>query len=157
MYPELQQLIHEAEFNYLQRDDLETFSNCINSLQSKMEVYRLLRDREIEIFQIVADKLVAKFSDSQEKALETSLQHWLLITRYSAMAMLLNNPEFLERRLLEWLTDIVQARESQSIDSAVHSLLVAELKNFLNASQMNDLEPFLNQAKEYLVKDGVRV
>ncbi|MBE9222232.1 phycobilisome protein [Cyanobacterium stanieri LEGE 03274] len=156
MYPELQLLIHEAEFNYLQSNDLETFSKCINSLQGKMDIYRLLRDREIEIFQIVADKLVAKFSDSQEKALEISLQHWLLITRYSAMAMLLNNPEFLERRLLEWLTDVVEARESQSIDSAVHSLLITELKQALNPSQIADLEPFLNQAKEYLVKDTVR-
>ncbi|AFZ46639.1 hypothetical protein Cyast_0663 [Cyanobacterium stanieri PCC 7202] len=156
MYPELQTLIHEAEYNYLQKDDLELFSEHINNLQQKLEVYRLLRDQEIEIFQGVADKLVAQFSDSQEKALETSLHHWLLIMRYAAMAMLLNNPEFLERRLLEWLTDIVQVRESQSIDSAVHSLLMTQLGKTMDSSELNYLEPFLNQAKEYLVNAPVR-
>lgn len=93
MYPELQALIHKAEFNYLQSDDLEIFVDEINHLEAKMEVYRFLRDQEIDVFQKVADKLVEKFSESQEKYLEVSLQHWLLIGRYAAMAMLLNNPE----------------------------------------------------------------
>lgn len=156
MYPDLQILIHEAEFNYLQKDDLEIFSEHIDNLQQKLEVYRLVRDREIEIFQEVANRLVAQFPSTQEKALESSLHHWLLIMRYAAMAMLLNNPEFLERRLLEWLTDIVQIRESQSIDVAVHSLLINQLGKVMNSPELKYLEPFLNQAKEYLVNAPVQ-
>ncbi len=157
MYPELQALIHEAEYSYLQGGDLETLSNHVATLGDKMSAYKVLRDEELTIFQGVADKLENKFLDDSVKKLENSLQHWLLITRYCAMAMLLNNPEFLERRLLEWLTDIVQVRETRTIDEEVYSLLVGQVKKVLSEVQVTYLLPFLTQAKDHLVRDVVEV
>jgi len=157
MYPELQALIHEAEYSYLGSDDLESLSAHIATLAEKINGYKKLRDEELNIFQEVADKLEAKFPEENTQVLENSLQHWLLITRYCGMAMLLNNPEFLERRLLEWLTDIVQVRQSQAIDEAVRSLLVVGLNKLLSEQEVAYLLPFLDQAKDYLTRDSVAV
>lgn len=73
MYPELQALIHEAEFQYLNEDDLNRFSCEISTLKNRIAVYKLLRDEEIKIFQEVADDLVAQFPKENSKRIETAI------------------------------------------------------------------------------------
>lgn len=153
MYPELQALIHEAEFQYLQGEDLDRLSQEMSTLKDRLTAYRILRDKEISIFQTVADTLIEKLPNEKTKKLETSLRHWLLITRYCGMAMLLNNPEFLEHRLLEWLTDIVVAHESQSISQTIYSVLIAKLEKELSETQLQHIQRFLAQANNYLAEN----
>jgi hypothetical protein len=155
MYPELQALIHEAEFQYLQKKDLDQLSSHVSSLQEKLATYQILREQEIEIFQAVADKLLDLFPQKNPQQIETVIRHWLLVTRYCAMAMLLNNPEFLERRLLEWLTDIVNAHELQALENSLYSILEAKLSKNLTEKQVAYLQPFLVQAKNALINPEV--
>lgn len=151
MYPELQALIHEAEFQYLQAEDLGKLSNHVNSLQDRLATYKIIRDQEIEMFQTVADKLLETFSEQRSKQIETAIKHWLLIIRYCGMAMLLNNTDFLKRRLLEWFTDIVKVHEVQDIEGSLYSMLLGELRKNLSETQRDCLQPFLEQAKSCLI------
>lgn len=155
MYPELEAIIHQGEDKYLADEDLEGFSSHISSLTERLEVYELIRDNEISIFQEIADQLQEKFPDENNNNIEKCLKHWLLTMRYCAMAMLLNNPEFLEHRLLEWLSDIVKVYDSESIDFTLFSLLSKELKNLLSESQLNCLNPFLEKVKNTLLNTEV--
>lgn len=150
MYPELQALIHEAEHQYLQADNLYRLNQEVSTLKDRLTAYKILRDQEISIFQEVADKAVKQFPQEDGKKIENVIRHWILITRYCGMAMLLNNPEFLEHRLLEWLTDIVQAHESQSLFSVIYSLLVVKLGGELSEAGLQQIQPFLTQANDYL-------
>lgn len=149
MYPALQALIHEAEHTYLQQSDLDQLLAETSTLRARLQVYRTLRDGEIDIFQSIADKLVSKLSDEKTHNLEHCLRHWLSITRYCAMAMLLNNPEYLDRTLLEWLTDIVQAHESQKISAVLYSLLIKKLEDEL-PDGLPYIKPYLTQAHEHI-------
>lgn len=151
MYPELQALIHEAEFQYLQAEDLGQLSDHVSSLQDRLATYKIIRDQEIEMFQTVADKLLEIFPQQNPQQIETAIKHWLLVIRYCAMAMLLNNPEFLERRLLEWFTDIVKAHEVENIENSLYSILQAQLLENLSETQIDCLQPFLEQARNALI------
>lgn len=155
MYPELQALIHEAESQYLNEEDLNKLSLEVSTLKNRIAAYKLLRDEEIKIFQGIADDLVTKFPQENPKKIETTIRHWLVIMRYSTMAMMLNNHEFLEHRLLEWLTDIIQAHQSDAIFAAIYSLLIAKLNNVLSNDELAHIQPFLTQANDYLVNDPV--
>ena len=151
MYPELQALIHEAEFQYLNAGDLDQVTHHVNGLKERLAIYRFIRNQEIDIFQGIADKLLEVFPQHNPKQIETAIRHWLLVTRYCGMAMLLNNPEFLERRLLEWLTEIVTAHKLQNIENSLYSMLIGRLEKELSSEQMAYLEPFLSQAKQSLI------
>ena len=70
--------------------------------------------------------------------------------RYCAMAMLLNNPEYLQRSVLEWLTDMVQAHQMQSVESTIYDLLLSQLQKMLSRQQFASIEPFLEQSKAIL-------
>lgn len=154
MYPELQALIHEAEYQYLKASDLNNLSSHVSTLKDRLPGYKIIRDQEIPIFQGIADKLLNSFGVEKTKQIETAIRHWLLVNRYCAMAMLLNNHEFLEHRLLEWLTDIVQASNLSEIENTLYSMLVKQLNQSLSDVQMSYFEPFLTQAKNSLIKEG---
>ena len=154
MHPDIKTLVYEAEDHYLKLAELKIFKDSITSLVVRLETYKLLRDREIDIFQPVADALVDRFSEESQETLERALKHWLSVVRYCAMAMLLNNPEFLQRRILEWLTDIVQAHQIQEMEKHLYQLLKAGLQENLTERQWALLEPFLSQAEMTLFKSG---
>lgn len=152
MNANIQFLLYDADERYLKSGEIGTFKSYTLSLSQRLEAYELLRDKEIAIFQPIANALIASFPDQQQD-LEQSLKNWLAILRYCAMAMLQNNPEFLERRLLEWLTDIVRVHQTQTIDTAVYKALQKQLPQILADKQYSLLQPFLAQAAARLVPD----
>lgn len=156
MYPELQTLLYEAEERYLESEDLELLKVQVVSLKDRIVIYESLRENEIQIFQPIANRLLEKFSDENPKLIEKALQHWLSIMRYCAMAMLLNNPEFLQGRLLEWLEDIVKVYQIQSIEKALYQLLQNRLQKILSQEQMALLNPYLQLAKTSLLDNQLQ-
>ncbi len=154
MHPEIKALLYEAEENYLKPEEIETFKHYASSLAQRLETYELLRDQEVAIFQPIADQLLKTFPQEKQETLERSLKHWLSVLCYCAMAMLLNNQEFFRRRLLEWLTDLVQAHQTQAIEITLCQLLQVHLKELLSDQQLALVQPFLNQAENTLLGTG---
>ncbi len=150
MYPQIKTLLYEAEDRYLRLEEIETFKHRAFSLQECLETYELLRDNELAIFQPVADRLLDAFPQEKPESVKRALKHWLSVLRYCAMAMLLNNPEFLQRRLLEWLTDLVQVHQTQAIEMTLYQLLQARLQELFSEQHLALVEPFLAQAEETL-------
>jgi hypothetical protein len=146
MHPELKTLLYKAENEYLQASEIKAFNNHIGSLAQRLETYETIRDREIDIFQPLADKLSAAFSKTDEAILEQVLKNWLSILRYCAMAMLMNNSEFLQQRLLEWMSEVVKSSQVRDIETSACNLLNKQLKAELSDSKFALLAPYLEQA-----------
>lgn len=145
MHPNIHTLLYKAEARYLNRGEIDAYKSYTSSLAQRLETYELLRDGEINIFQPIADKLERTYPE-QQQMLEKSLKNWLAALRYCAMAMLLDNREFLQRRVLEWLTDTVQAHQTRAIDTSLYQLLQAQMPQILSKEQLALLQPFLDQA-----------
>ncbi|MBW4577285.1 MAG: phycobilisome protein [Aphanothece sp. CMT-3BRIN-NPC111] len=154
MHSEIKTLLYEAEEHYLKPAEIETFKHCASFLAQRLETYELLRNQEIAIFQPVADQLLERFPQEKQETLERALKHWLSVLRYCAMAMLLNNQEFLQRRILEWLTDMVQAHQTQEIESALYQLLQKQLKELFTEQQLALVQPFLERAEMTLLRSS---
>lgn len=146
MHSELKTLLYQAENEYLQSSEIKAFNNHIGSLAQRLETYETIRDREIEIFQPVADKLCSAFPKTDEAILEQVLKNWLSLLRYCAMAMLLNNSEFLQQRLLEWLGEVVKSSQVRDIETTICQLLNKQLKTELSDHKLALLTPYLEQA-----------
>ncbi|WP_107668255.1 phycobilisome protein [Cyanothece sp. BG0011] len=152
MQKDFETLFYEAEDHYLQASELLTLKNSADTLKKRLEIYRFLRDQEISIFQLVADHLVETFPNENPQRLEKGLKHWISVVRYAAMAMLLNNPDYFRHRILEWLTDIVQAQEMVTIETQIFEKLKQGLEEMLSSEQMELFSPFLEQAKITLLE-----
>jgi hypothetical protein len=147
----LQSLIYAADDHYLSDADLDRFHKDVQALAERVEVYEYLRDRELAILQPAADYLTEEFLGSEPKLLERTVVHWLSILRYAAMAMLLNNPEYLHRRILEWLPDLIAVYELRDLELAFYRFLQTQLKSNLSPEQLALLKPYLEDAYAMLL------
>ena len=152
MQVELNELLVQAENRYLQTEELLGFKSYAETLAQRLKIYEFLRDREVVIFQPIADQISIIFPQEKQERLEQVLQQWILILRHSAMAMLLNDSEYLQRRVLDWLSGLVQAHDTQSIDTQVYQLLNTRLNELLSTKALVFIQPFLEQVKSYLLK-----
>ncbi|AFZ37119.1 hypothetical protein Sta7437_3621 [Stanieria cyanosphaera PCC 7437] len=151
MHSDLQAFWYQAEDHYLQSEEIKAFKHHTDSLAQRLKTYKSIRDREIDIFQTVANQLLDVFPDQQEQLIEKALKHWLLVMRNCSMAMLLNNPEFLQRRLLEWLAPQIKAHQLQEIETKLYEFLQTSLQQFLSQEQFDLIEPFLLMAQTKLL------
>jgi hypothetical protein len=151
MQSNIEALVHQAEEDYLKQPDIELFRQYAASMQKRLETYECLRDREIAIFQPIVKQLMKTYSQENPQLLEKVLKHWVSVLRYCAMAMLLNNSEYLEYRLLEWLSGIVKAHQVESLESTLYELLLSRLSTVLAQQQLALLQPFLEQARAALL------
>lgn len=151
MQTELTELLVQAENRYLQTEELQGFKSYAETLAQRLKIYEFLRDREVMIFQPIADQVPKLYPQEKEERLEQILQQWILILRHSAMAMLLNDSEYLKQRVIEWLSGLIKAHNTQSIDSQIYQLLLARLNELLSPKAIIFLQPFLEQVKTGLL------
>ena len=154
MYPDVETLLNQAEDHLLNPEQIKTFKLNITSLTKRLETYEILRDKEAAIFQAIADQVLALYAKENPKTLEQVLKHWILLLRYCAMAMLLNDHTFLQHRILGWLKGLSQTYQTQAIETSLCQSLQTHLKQILSPQQIALLHPFLEQAQANLLESN---
>lgn len=154
MQTDLENFWQQAEEQFLNPSEIQDFRGTIDTLRQRLSAYETLRDEEGKIYRAIADRLVLQFPDENPKMLERALKHSIAVSRYCAMAMLLNNADYLQHRLLEWLTDIVQAYRMESLLVYLHESFLNEASAVLNPEGMSLLRPFLAQARTTLLESS---
>jgi hypothetical protein len=152
MHPQIEALFDEAENRYLKPEELTQISQYVDSLPARLDAYRALRDRELEIMQQVADQLQMAMPQEAIENLERSIKNALLVLRYCAMGMLLNNDSFVKERLLSWLSSTVGVFNTRTIDLALYRLLNQQLAQSLSSIHMSLLVPQLKLAQTVLLQ-----
>ncbi|NMF84814.1 hypothetical protein [Nodosilinea sp. P-1105] len=137
---------------YLDTDDLSILSQYISSIPDRTAVYRILRDQEVAIMQPIADAL-QQVSSQPERVVERSVRNGLMVLRYVAMGMLLDDPTYLASRLQGWMAEIAQAYDTQSLDQQLFQLLQQQLAKVLTPAQCRLLQPGLEAAQALMQAD----
>ncbi|MGB3137334.1 MAG: hypothetical protein WBG38_17430 [Nodosilinea sp.] len=146
----LQALFNSPDQQYLSSDELSTLSQYVSSIPERMVVYRTLRDQEIAIMQPIADALQHQ-AGHPEALVERSIRNGLMVLRYAAMAMLLDDEGFVENRLQGWLPEMVKAYETQAVDQQLFQLLKRQLSKVFSQAQLSLLKPSLEKAQSLML------
>ncbi len=152
MHPQIETIFDEAEHRYLKPEELGLINQYVSSLPERLDTYRAVRDRELEIMQQVADQLEAALPQESVENLERSLKNALLLLRYSAMGMLLNDEAFVQERLVSWLTKTLGVHNTRAIDAALFRLLNQRLTQTLTAKQINLVGPHIAKVQTAILQ-----
>jgi hypothetical protein len=151
MMPKIQELINQAQDRYLVSDELGLMESYISSLPDRLKLYKLIRDREIDILQAVADQVSTELPNVTDEELESGVKNLILVLRYSSMAMLLNDENFLKQRLLNWLEGIMSMRDMRRLNEALYKLLNQGLKKQFSPAQLTLIQPLITAAQVTLI------
>jgi hypothetical protein len=154
MHPQIDALFDEAESRYLKPEELNIISQFVESLPERLAAYRTLRDQELTVMQQVADQLQAQMPKEKVEILERSIKHALLMLRYCAMAMLVNDQDLIKERFLQWLSQTNQIYDTQKVDALLYQLLNQRLSQTLSPSHLNLLQPMLTLAQNTLLQSA---
>lgn len=148
---EIEELIERAQDRYLEAEELDALEAYVQSLPERIELYKLLRDREVDIMQAVADRTEAELPKVAEEDLERGIKNLLLVVRYCAMGMLLNNEEFIQIRLLKWLEQIVSQFDMRNLNETLYKSLNQVLKEELSDEQLGLIQTTITSAQVNLI------
>ncbi|MDX1977375.1 MAG: hypothetical protein SFT94_06845 [Pseudanabaenaceae cyanobacterium bins.68] len=143
MNPEFKVMLEQAQDRYLKTEQLAQLETYVGSIPDRVTLYRLLRDRELPILELVAFKLEADLTDAESKQLENSIKYLSLLLRYGAMAMLMQDLSLVKHRLLDWVNQIVTLQDNREIYQQAQTLLEQALTKELSRPQLDLLKPFL--------------
>lgn len=151
MHLPIASVFDEAENRYLKTEELNLLTQYVASVPDRLDTYRNLRDRELEIMQPVVDQLQAELPQESEEILERSIKNALLMLRYCALSLLLNDETLVQSRFLNWVGPLAKVHETKSIDAKLYRLLNQQLSKVLSAKQLSYLSPSLALAQESLL------
>ncbi len=144
MHSILTGLFDDAENRYLPPETLTKLNQYVKSLPLRVATYRALRDHEVKIMQVVANRLETEFAANHRiETIEQSIRHGLLILRHCAMALLMDDPSYPDRQLLGWLSESSQIQQTGAIDAVLLRYLRQVLNKAMNAQQFGLLDPLL--------------
>ncbi|MEL6581719.1 MAG: phycobilisome protein [Cyanobacteria bacterium J06621_12] len=151
MITDIESLIYQAEAEHLIQKDLGVFKSQVLYLEERLKVYELMRTQEAEVFQHVANQLINNFPQQPQEEVKLALKHWLLITRCCAMAMLSNDPLYLQQRILAWLPEQIEAHKMQDLERNLADYLLKRLKKVMGIEHFSIIKPYLEESKTILV------
>lgn len=151
MIPKIQELINQAQDRYLASDELGLMEGYVTSLPERLKLYKVIRDREIEFLQAVADQVPSELPSVTDEDLEVGVKNLILVLRYCSMAMLLNDENFLKERLLTWLEGIMSMRDMRRLNETLYKLLNQVLRQHISPSQLALIQPLITTAQVTLI------
>ena len=145
----LRQIDLQPEKSYLTPADLASLGKYVSGLAERIRAYRQLREWEVNLMQELVDRLPTDLKQN-DHALEQSIKQAVLILRYAALGMLVDDVNLGHRRLEGWLPTMIEVYQTQAIDALLHRSLNQQLPRILTAPQVELLRPALESTQQLL-------
>jgi Phycobilisome protein len=147
MLSQLQRLGVEAEGRYATDSELQFISDYAQSFSLRVQTYQKLQASESAIIQQVQAKMQALdptlFRSGNEDVSGKWKRDTIRVLRYSAVALLLDDPDTLRDRLLFWMQTIMRAFGAQRSCNVTYEVMQDVVKQHLLPNQANLFCPIL--------------
>ena len=147
MLSQLERLSADVEGRYATDEELQFMADYLRSFNIRIATYVKIQAAEVEIVQQVYQKMrsqnPALFLSGQEDVSAKWKRDTIRVLRYSAVAMLLNDPDGLRERLLFWMQTIMRAFGAQRSCDVTYQVMQDVVKRHLTTIEANLLCPIL--------------
>ncbi|NJR48982.1 MAG: phycobilisome protein [Leptolyngbyaceae cyanobacterium CSU_1_3] len=154
MLNQMQRLSLEAEGRYATDEELSFVTDYVRSFELRVQTYQRLQVCEATIMQQVQTKMRAidptLFRSGNEDITTKWKRDTLRVLRYSAAAMLLDDPDTLRERLLFWFQTIMRAFGAQRSCNVTYTIMQEVVKQHLTAEQASLFLPILEVNRRML-------
>lgn len=164
MLSQLNHLQSQTDGRYASDAELQFVQDYLQTARLRFVTYQKIKLAEATIVQDVYDCLLTADPKLLRRGAEDLSAKWkrdtIRVLRFSATAMLLDDPAWLNERLLQWLATIMRAFGAQRSCAATYSAMQDVIRHYLSPEEAALFCPILalNQAVlggESLVEIGV--
>lgn len=135
----LERLSIETDGRYATSEELEFLKLYFASFNLRLKTYQKIHQYETEIIQTIQNKIQLNYPKTFIRGSTNVTQKWRLDTvrvlRYSAMALLINDPNYLKERLLIWFSTVLQALQVQDLTKLTYQTMTEVIVNYLTQEE----------------------
>jgi Phycobilisome protein len=154
MLSQLQKLSRDTEGRYATDEELQFLQNYLESYSLRLQTYQRLHELESTIMQQVYDQLRSQEPEMFRRNTEDLSAIWkrdtLRVLRYSAVALLLDDPETLRESLLYWMQSLMRAFKMQRNCQVTYEVMQKVVKESLTPPQAHLLCAVLEVDRQVL-------
>jgi hypothetical protein len=154
MNPQLTEIIRNSESRYMTPQEQRAILDYTESLPRRFQAAALVQDKEEAIVASVVQQGKRRYANMERyhpKAWEKAARDLELILRYTAQAMVLDDPTFQADRLLYWFGTILHSFGfSPQFNRDTYTFLLNAVRGQLPPDAFGLLEPFLQKNIEVL-------
>lgn len=147
MLSQLQHLSLTTDGRYATDAELQFLRDYVKSYALRLETYQTLQSAEAAIVQQVHTSLMALDPLLLHSNGDDLTAKWrrdtIRVLRYSAVAMLLNDPDTMQERFLLWFQTIMRAFGAENSCSATYEAMQEVVKHMLTPIQFSLVCPLL--------------
>ena len=111
MNRQILEMFNSAEGRYLTASEQSTLRDYAQGLEARLAAMSEISGKETTIVEQTVREIFRAYPDMEKKfknAMQTCIRDETLVLRYTAMAMLRNDPQYLNDSLLTWLSTILR-------------------------------------------------
>lgn len=154
MLSHLQRLGIETDGRYATDAELAIFVQYARSFAIRATTYRQLQALEREIVEQVYTRMQSRSPELFFRGNEDVSAKWrrdtIRVLRYTAIAMLLNDPDSLRERLLFWMRTVMKAFGAEQSCDVTYRIMQEVVKQKLPAAQADLVCPILELNRQVL-------
>ncbi|MGG6269785.1 phycobilisome protein [Leptolyngbya sp. AN03gr2] len=154
MLSQIQRLSQDTEGRYATDEELRFLADYARSYELRVQTYQKLQASEMVIVQQVQAKMRAidptLFRQGNEDLTNKWKRDTLRVLRYSAAAMLIDDPESLRERFLFWFQTIMRAFNAQKSCGVTYTVMQDVIKQVLTPSEASLILPILEVNRRML-------
>ncbi|VXD18921.1 conserved hypothetical protein [Planktothrix serta PCC 8927] len=142
MLTQLQRLSVEVDGRYATPEELDFLRSYLETFKYRVSAYQKIKKNESVIIDQIQDKLLQQNPEIFIQGSVDFTSKWRLDTirvlRYSALALLIDDPDYLRERLLVWFATILQAFKVQNLTQLTYQGMSDVIESYLTPEE-NDL------------------
>ncbi|MBF2026845.1 MAG: phycobilisome protein [Oscillatoriales cyanobacterium C42_A2020_001] len=154
MLSQLQALGYKTDGRYATDEELKMIIEFVRSFQLRAQTYQQLQAAEMQIVQQVYAKMKAVepglFLSGNADVSAKWKRDTIRVLRYSAIAMLLDDPDSLRERLLFWMRTVMKAFGAERSCNVTYAVMQEVVKQHLSPAQANLFCPILEMNRQVL-------
>ncbi|EKQ70029.1 putative transcriptional regulator with Zn ribbon and ATP-cone domains [Leptolyngbyaceae cyanobacterium JSC-12] len=154
MLSQLQTLSYKTDGRYATDEELKMIIDFVRSFQLRAQTYQQLQAAEAQIVQQVYAKIKASEPSLLMSGDADVSAKWkrdtIRVLRYSAIAMLLDDPDSLREKLLFWMRTIMKAFGAERSCNVTYAVMQEVVKQHLSPAQASLFCPILEMNRQVL-------
>ncbi|HEY9647052.1 MAG TPA: hypothetical protein V6C88_11810 [Chroococcidiopsis sp.] len=154
MLRQFQRLELKTDGRYATDSELQFLEDCIQTYDLRVQTYHTLKTAEMLIVQEVLAKVKAIDANLLRHENNDVTNKWksdtLRVLRYSAIAMLVNDPDTLQERFLLWFQTIMRSFNAQRSCDITYEVMQQVVKRHLTPEQAGLFCPILELNRQCL-------
>lgn len=156
MFTNLERLSVEVDGRYATPEELAFLKFYFQTFKYRISAYQKIQKNESVIMNQIQEKLEKINPNIFLQGSVNLKSKWrsdtIRVLRYSAMALLIDDPEYLQQRLLIWFSTILQAFKVQDLTQLTCQTMTDVIKNYLTPEENNLFLPLIQLNSNTLCK-----